>query len=92
MMEDLYWLRSTVHYFLHFVFPFFLAIMFIKSFWRKAYLIMIATMLVDLDGGTRTFDVAATKTFNIAGAHIGNAIIALANAASRRRPNRTAIT
>ncbi|WP_317132562.1 DUF6122 family protein [Chryseobacterium sp.] len=49
MMEDLYWLRSSVHYFLHFVFPFFLAITFFKPFWRKAYLIMIATMLVDLD-------------------------------------------
>lgn len=48
-MEDLYWLRSSVHYLLHFVFPFFLAIAFFRSFWRKAYLLMIATMLVDLD-------------------------------------------
>ena len=48
-MEDLYWLRSSVHYLLHFVFPFFLAIAFFRSFWRKAYLIMIVTMLVDLD-------------------------------------------
>src|SRR5690606_40424592 len=48
-MEDLCWLRSSVHYLLHFVFPFFLAIAFFRSFWRKAYLIMIATMLVVLD-------------------------------------------
>ena len=38
-----------VHYFLHFGFPFFIAFAFFKKEWKKVYIILIATMLVDLD-------------------------------------------
>ncbi len=42
-------MQSVIHYFLHFGFPFFIAFMFFRKDWKKAYLILIATMLVDLD-------------------------------------------
>lgn len=42
-------LREIVHYFLHLVFPVFIALIFFRNNWKKAYLIMLATMLVDLD-------------------------------------------
>ncbi|WP_234109400.1 DUF6122 family protein [Chryseobacterium sp. R2A-55] len=48
-MENLVMLRESVHYFLHLVFPVFIAKVFFKPDWRKAYFIMLATMLVDLD-------------------------------------------
>ncbi len=48
-MENHFYIREIVHYFLHFVFPFFLAKIFFKNNWKKAYLLMLATMLVDLD-------------------------------------------
>jgi hypothetical protein len=34
---------------LHFGFPFFIAFIFFRKEWKKAYLILIATMLIDLD-------------------------------------------
>jgi hypothetical protein len=42
-------MQTLIHYFLHFVFPLGIALVFFKSNWKKAFLIMLATMLVDLD-------------------------------------------
>ena len=42
-------MQTFIHYFLHFGFPFFIAFVFFKKDWRKVYLILLATMLVDLD-------------------------------------------
>lgn len=42
-------LRFTVHLILHFAVPFVIAWLFFRAHWRRASLIMIATMLVDLD-------------------------------------------
>jgi hypothetical protein len=42
-------LQIFTHYFLHLVAPAFLAFIFFKNEWKKAYLIFLATMLVDLD-------------------------------------------
>lgn len=41
--------QSVLHYFLHLVFPMVLAFIFFRKEWKKAYLILLATMLVDLD-------------------------------------------
>jgi hypothetical protein len=42
-------MHSFIHYFLHLGFPFFLAFLFFKKDWKKVYMILLATMLVDLD-------------------------------------------
>ena len=42
-------LRGIVHYGLHFLAPYFLAFLWGRSRQFKAYLILLATMLVDLD-------------------------------------------
>ncbi len=42
-------LQLSIHYGLHFLFPGLIAWIFFKKVWIKAWLIMIATMLVDLD-------------------------------------------
>lgn len=42
-------MQALIHYFLHFGFPFFIAYLFFKEDWKKVYLILLATMLVDLD-------------------------------------------
>lgn len=42
-------MQTLIHYFLHFGFPFFIAFIFFRKDWKKVYLILIATMLVDLD-------------------------------------------
>ena len=42
-------LRPFLNYFLHFGFPLVLAFLFFKKDWKKAYFIMLATMLVDAD-------------------------------------------
>ncbi|MFT6198897.1 MAG: hypothetical protein ACJARP_003017 [Vicingaceae bacterium] len=42
-------MQSYIHYFLHFGFPFIIAFGFFRKEWKKVYLILIATMLVDLD-------------------------------------------
>ena len=41
--------QALVHYSLHFVFPAVLALVFFPLMWQTAYLIMLATMLIDLD-------------------------------------------
>jgi hypothetical protein len=42
-------MRSVIHLLLHFVVPLGIALLFFRARWRMAALIMIATMLVDLD-------------------------------------------
>ena len=42
-------LQTVIHYSLHLLFPGLLAWVFFRKNWKKAWLIMIATMLVDLD-------------------------------------------
>ncbi len=42
-------MQTFIHYFLHFGFPFIVAFLFFRKDWRKAVLILLATMLVDLD-------------------------------------------
>ncbi|WP_240365929.1 DUF6122 family protein [Psychrobacter sp. KH172YL61] len=42
-------MQTFIHYFLHFGFPLVIAVVFFKKEWKKAYLILLATMLVDLD-------------------------------------------
>lgn len=46
---DYFWLRPILHYSLHFVFPVVIAFLFFRKDWKKAYFIMLATMLVDAD-------------------------------------------
>ena len=42
-------LQSIIHYGIHFGLPLVVAIVFYKSYWLKAYGIMILGMLIDLD-------------------------------------------
>lgn len=42
-------LQSFIHYGIHFGVPLVVAYFFIKSQWKRAFLIMIATMVIDLD-------------------------------------------
>lgn len=42
-------LQTVVHYSLHFLAPGLIAWLFFRDQWKKAWLIMVATMLVDLD-------------------------------------------
>lgn len=42
-------MQTFVHYFLHLGFPLVLAYVFFRPTWRRAYLILLATMLVDVD-------------------------------------------
>jgi hypothetical protein len=42
-------LQPIVHYSLHLLFPGLIAWLFFRDNWKKAWLIMLATMLVDLD-------------------------------------------
>ncbi len=48
-MEFLLSLKSLVHYFLHFGLPLVIALLFYRSEWKKAFLVLISSMLVDLD-------------------------------------------
>ncbi len=41
--------RSVVHLMLHALVPLIVALIFFRGEWKKAWLIMLATMLVDLD-------------------------------------------
>lgn len=42
-------LQTTVHYSLHFLAPGLLSWLFFREMWKKSWLIMIGTMLVDID-------------------------------------------
>ncbi|GAB0154928.1 hypothetical protein CHRYSEOSP005_01880 [Chryseobacterium sp. Alg-005] len=47
-MDCLFW-KACTHYFLHLVFPVFIALAFYRENWKTVYFILLATMLVDLD-------------------------------------------
>ncbi len=42
-------MQTFIHYFLHLGFPLIIAKIWFKSDWKKVYLILLATMLVDID-------------------------------------------
>lgn len=42
-------LQTLIHYGCHFLLPLMVALLFFKSNWKYAYLVMIAGMLIDLD-------------------------------------------
>lgn len=42
-------LQTLTHYFLHFLFPAVIAWVFFRKNWKFAWLLMVATMLIDLD-------------------------------------------
>lgn len=42
-------MQIFIHYSLHLAFPLFVAFVFFKKEWKKVYLILIMTILVDLD-------------------------------------------
>lgn len=42
-------MQTFIHYFLHFGFPAVIAIVLFRKNWKFAYLVLVATMLVDLD-------------------------------------------
>ena len=42
-------MQQVIHYFLHLVFPLLIAVLFYKKNWIAAYLMLLLTMLVDLD-------------------------------------------
>ena len=46
---EYFFLRPYLHYFLHLLFPAVVAYLFFRKDWKKAYLIMLATMIVDAD-------------------------------------------
>lgn len=46
---DYFWVRTILHYSMHLVVPLGLAYLFFPTNWKKAYFIMLATMLVDAD-------------------------------------------
>jgi len=48
-MESLEVLRTLDHYGMHFLVPGLIAWVFFRKRWKKAWLMMLATMLVDLD-------------------------------------------
>jgi hypothetical protein len=42
-------MQAILHYFLHLVFPGIVAFVFYRGKWLKAYLLLLLTMLIDLD-------------------------------------------
>lgn len=42
-------MQEFTHYFLHLGFPLFIAYFFYKKEWKKVYIILLATMLIDID-------------------------------------------
>lgn len=42
-------LKFSIHYTLHFIFPFLIALIFFKSKWKTVYIIFLLSMVVDLD-------------------------------------------
>lgn len=42
-------MQTFLHYFLHLLFPLFIALVFFKKDWKNVYFILLATMLVDVD-------------------------------------------
>lgn len=48
-MAQFIYLKPFLHYFLHFIFPSFIAWIFYKKEWKKVYVILLLTMMVDID-------------------------------------------
>lgn len=42
-------IQIFIHYFLHLIFPLFIALCFFRKEWKKAYILMLLTMLIDVD-------------------------------------------
>ncbi len=42
-------MQAAIHYFLHFGFPLIISLLFFRKDWETTYLILLCTMLVDLD-------------------------------------------
>ena len=42
-------MQTFLHYFLHLIFPLFIAWVFFRKNWKNVYFILLATMLVDVD-------------------------------------------
>jgi len=42
-------MQTFIHYFLHLVFPIFISKIFFKNNWKKAFIIILFTMIIDLD-------------------------------------------
>lgn len=42
-------MQDLIHYFLHFIFPFFIAYFCYRKEWKKTYIILLSTMFIDLD-------------------------------------------
>ncbi|RZV70255.1 MAG: hypothetical protein EX254_00690 [Flavobacteriaceae bacterium] len=42
-------LQQAIHYGIHFLLPLLIAVLFFRPIWKKAYLIMILAMIIDLD-------------------------------------------
>lgn len=42
-------LRASIHYGLHFIFPGLIAYLFFRKNWKQVWLILLLTMLIDLD-------------------------------------------
>lgn len=42
-------MQAFIHYFLHLGFPLLIAVVFFRKEWKRTYLILLATMLIDLD-------------------------------------------
>ncbi|WP_407406132.1 DUF6122 family protein [Chryseobacterium sp.] len=74
-MDCFFW-KTFVHYFLHFVFPGFIAFIFYRKEWIKVYGIFIGTMVIDLDHlmATPIFD----STRNSIGFHYFHTYYAIA--------------
>ncbi len=49
LLSQFNWLRFSIHYGLHFIFPGIIAYFFFKSHWKEVWLFTIFTMLIDLD-------------------------------------------
>lgn len=41
--------QHGIHYGIHFIFPLIIALLFFKKYWIKAYLILLAAFIIDLD-------------------------------------------
>lgn len=41
--------QPIIHYGIHFILPLIVALLFFKSYWLKAYIIMVLGLLIDLD-------------------------------------------
>lgn len=48
-MADLSLLQPIIHYGMHYAVPAVICLVFFKQQWKKAYIVMLLTMLVDLD-------------------------------------------